>query len=172
MILIGASLSKPHTSVTALCMCVCMYVCLSVCLFVAMYLGNKRAYKHTACCNMVSIWTHTSLWVCLVHEQNSRVAKPSPVPFVDKTFTYWIGTSSTKLLISVESNNETLFITRQTEGPWDDICLVSHTTTYICDEPKFTFFLTLTAHCAPLMTHSQNASSKQNQKPICNTWIQ
>ena len=32
-ILIGASLSEPHTSVTALCTCVCMYVCL----FAAIY---------------------------------------------------------------------------------------------------------------------------------------
>ena len=29
--MVGASLSEPHTSVTALCMCVCMYACLSVC---------------------------------------------------------------------------------------------------------------------------------------------
>ena len=36
--------------------------------------------------------------------------------------------------------------------------------TYICDEPKlFTFFLILTAHCAQLMTHSQNTSSKQTK---------
>ena len=31
-LLIGASLSEPHTNVTALHTCVCMYVCLSVCL--------------------------------------------------------------------------------------------------------------------------------------------
>ena len=30
--LVGASLSEPHTSVTALRTCVCMYVCMSVCL--------------------------------------------------------------------------------------------------------------------------------------------
>ena len=33
--IIGVSLSKPHTSVTALqdvCVCVCLYVCMSVCL--------------------------------------------------------------------------------------------------------------------------------------------
>ena len=30
--IVGASLSEPHTSVTALCTCMCMYVCLSVCL--------------------------------------------------------------------------------------------------------------------------------------------
>ena len=29
--IIGASLSEPHTSVTALCTCMCMSVCLSVC---------------------------------------------------------------------------------------------------------------------------------------------
>ena len=29
---IGASLNKPHTSVTALCMCVCMLACLLACL--------------------------------------------------------------------------------------------------------------------------------------------
>ena len=34
---IGASLSKPHTSVTAFAEVVCMSVCLSVCLFVAIY---------------------------------------------------------------------------------------------------------------------------------------
>ena len=31
--MIGASLSEPHTSMTALCTCVCMYVCL----FAAIY---------------------------------------------------------------------------------------------------------------------------------------
>ena len=33
--IIGVSLSKPHTSMTALqdvCVCVCLYVCMSVCL--------------------------------------------------------------------------------------------------------------------------------------------
>ena len=35
--LIGASLSEPHTNVTALRTCVCMYVCMSVCLFTAIY---------------------------------------------------------------------------------------------------------------------------------------
>ena len=31
--LVGASLSEPHTSMTALCMCVCMLACLFVCLW-------------------------------------------------------------------------------------------------------------------------------------------
>ena len=36
--IIGASLSKPHTSMTALRkLCVCMYVCMYVCLLAAIY---------------------------------------------------------------------------------------------------------------------------------------
>ena len=38
---IGAGLSEPHTSVTALRMCVCMYVCMSVCGHIPKIL-NKR----------------------------------------------------------------------------------------------------------------------------------
>ena len=35
--IIGASLSKPHTSGTALRMCVCMFACLLACLLAAIY---------------------------------------------------------------------------------------------------------------------------------------
>ena len=35
--LIGASLSEPHTSVTALRTCVCMFACLLACLLAAIY---------------------------------------------------------------------------------------------------------------------------------------
>ena len=37
VILVGASLSKPHTSVTAFVDVVCMYVCMYVCLVAAIY---------------------------------------------------------------------------------------------------------------------------------------
>ena len=39
--MIGASLSEPHTSVTALRMCVCMSVCLSVCGHVPKILNER-----------------------------------------------------------------------------------------------------------------------------------
>ena len=52
-----------------------------------------------------------------------------------------------------------------------DICFVSHTATYIRDDPKFIFFHILTAHCATLlMTDSQNGSSKPT-KPKAKSWI-
>ena len=46
MLLIGASLSEPHTSVTALRTCVCMYVCMSVCGHIPKIL-NKRVWTHS-----------------------------------------------------------------------------------------------------------------------------
>ena len=51
--IIGVSLSKPHTSVTALqdvCVCVCLYVCMSVCLSVcireAIYIERMKTKVH------------------------------------------------------------------------------------------------------------------------------
>ena len=43
-LVIGASLSEPHTGVTALRTCVCMSVCLSVCGHIPKIL-NERAFK-------------------------------------------------------------------------------------------------------------------------------
>jgi len=40
--MIGASLSEPHTSVTALRTCVCMYVCMSVCTVCRPYTENFK----------------------------------------------------------------------------------------------------------------------------------
>ena len=43
---LGASLSEPHTSVTALRTCVCMFVCLLACLDQPLTVNFKRAHAN------------------------------------------------------------------------------------------------------------------------------
>ena len=50
ILLIGASLSKPHTSRTALCMCVLVYTSLLVCLLRAIYQAHLNLQRSSRAC--------------------------------------------------------------------------------------------------------------------------
>ena len=66
--IIGASLSKPHTNVTALQKCVCIYACTFVCLF------GPTTYRKS----QMSALKYITMIACLMSTPTCTSAKPKP----------------------------------------------------------------------------------------------